>query len=81
MPCIWRGSKWLERTPLPTQSVSKVAVCILSMCSSYGAYGSRDLRFILDRARINVAISRAKCLAIVVGDPRIETRLLARLEK
>jgi superfamily I DNA and/or RNA helicase len=41
------------------------------MCSSYGEYGSRGLRFILDRSRINVAISRAKCLAIVVGNPRI----------
>jgi uncharacterized protein len=49
----------------------EAAVCILSLCSSYGEYGSRGLRFILDRARINVAISRAKCLAIVVGDPRI----------
>ena len=51
----------------------EAAVCILSMCSSYGEYGSRGLRFILDRSRINVAISRAKCLAIVVGDPRIAT--------
>jgi predicted RecB family nuclease len=49
----------------------EAAVCILSLCSSYGEYGSRGLRFILDRARINVAISRAKCLAIVVADPRI----------
>jgi uncharacterized protein len=49
----------------------EAAVCILSMCSSYGEYGSRGLKFILDRSRINVAISRAKCLAIVVGDPRI----------
>jgi predicted RecB family nuclease len=49
----------------------EAAVCILSMCSSYGEYGSRGLRFILDRSRITVAISRAKCLAIVVGDPRI----------
>lgn len=49
----------------------EAAVCILSMCSSYGEYGSRGLRFILDRSRINVAISRAKCLAVVVGDPRI----------
>ena len=46
-------------------------ICILSLCSSYGEYGSRGLGFILDRNRINVAISRAKCLAIVVGDPRI----------
>lgn len=49
----------------------EAAVCILSLCSSYGEYGSRGLKFILDRARINVAISRAKCLAVVVGDPRI----------
>jgi predicted RecB family nuclease len=46
-------------------------VCILSLCSSCGEYGSRGLRFILDQNRINVAISRAKCLAVVVGDPRI----------
>ncbi len=46
-------------------------VCILSMCSSFGEYGSRGLGFILDQNRVNVAISRAECLAIVVGDPRI----------
>lgn len=46
-------------------------VCILSMCCSYGEYGSRGLRFILDRARLNVAISRAQCMAVIVGDPRI----------
>ncbi|MCA9501006.1 MAG: DNA2/NAM7 family helicase, partial [Nitrospira sp.] len=46
-------------------------VCILSLCSSYGEYGSRGLAFILDRNRANVAISRAQCLAIVVADPRI----------
>ena len=48
-------------------------VCILSLCSSYGEYGSRGLGFILDRNRINVAISRAQCLAVVVADPRIAT--------
>jgi uncharacterized protein len=46
-------------------------VCILSLCSSYGEYGSRGLAFILDRNRINVALSRAKCLAVIVADPRI----------
>jgi RecB family nuclease, putative, TM0106 family len=46
-------------------------VCILSLCSSYGEYGSRGLGFILDRNRLNVALSRAQCLAVVVADPRI----------
>ncbi len=46
-------------------------VCVLSLCSSFGEYGSRGLAFILDRNRLNVAISRAQCLAIIVGDPRI----------
>ena len=46
-------------------------VCIFSLASSYGEYGSRGLGFILDQNRINVAISRAQCVAIVVADPRI----------
>ncbi|WP_426292680.1 TM0106 family RecB-like putative nuclease [Dyadobacter endophyticus] len=49
----------------------EAAVCILSLCSSYGEYGSRGLSFILDKNRLNVAISRARCLAVVVADPRI----------
>lgn len=56
-------------------------VCILSMCCSYGEYGSRGLRFILDRARINVAISRAQCLAVIVGDPRIASTPAASLNE
>src|SRR5271165_6660572 len=39
-------------------------VCVLS-------YGSRGLAFILDRNRVNVAVSRAQCLAVIVGNPRI----------
>jgi uncharacterized protein len=46
-------------------------IVILSLGASAGEYGSRGLGFILDRNRINVAISRAQTLAIVVSDPRI----------
>lgn len=56
-------------------------VCILSLCSSYGEYGSRGLAFILDRNRINVAVSRAQCLAVVVADPRIAGAAAGSLEE
>jgi uncharacterized protein len=46
-------------------------IVILSLCSSAGEFGARGLEFILDRNRLNVAISRAQALAIVVGDQSI----------
>jgi superfamily I DNA and/or RNA helicase len=49
----------------------QAAVVIVSMCSSFGEPGPRGLSFLLDRNRLNVALSRATTLAIVVGDPRI----------
>ena len=56
-------------------------VCILSLCSSYGEYGSRGLAFILDRNRINVAVSRAQCLAVVVADPRIASAIAGSIDE
>jgi predicted RecB family nuclease len=56
-------------------------VTVFSLGSSFGEYGSRGLAFLLDRNRINVAISRAQCLAIVVGDPRITLSEASSLEE
>ncbi len=56
---------------VPVASVDKFQgqeaekVVIFSMCSSFGEYGSRGLAFILDQNRLNVAISRARTLAVV----------------
>jgi uncharacterized protein len=46
-------------------------VVVVSMCTSALEDCPRGAEFLLNRNRLNVAISRAKCLAIVVGSPRI----------
>ena len=46
-------------------------VVIISMCSSAGDFGTRGLQFLLNKNRLNVAVSRARSLTIVVGDSRI----------
>jgi predicted RecB family nuclease len=46
-------------------------IVIISMCASPGEFGSRGMEFLLDMNRLNVAVSRAQSLAIIVGDPRI----------
>ena len=44
-------------------------IVILSMCTSDASESPRGMDFLFDRHRINVAISRAQSLAIVVGNP------------
>lgn len=44
-------------------------IVILSMCSSCGNTSPRGIEFLFNKNRLNVAISRAQCLAIVVGSP------------
>ena len=46
-------------------------VVFLSMCASDPAESPRGLDFLFDKNRINVAISRAQSLAIVVANPSI----------
>lgn len=46
-------------------------VVIVSMCSSSLEDSPRGIDFLLSPNRLNVAISRAQCLAIVVASPRL----------
>jgi len=49
----------------------EAAVAIVSMTTSSGDGLPRDIEFLFSRNRLNVAISRAQCLAIVVASPRL----------
>jgi uncharacterized protein len=46
-------------------------IVLFSMATSSGADLPRGLEFLFSRNRINVAISRAQCLAYVVASPRL----------
>jgi uncharacterized protein len=70
----------LERrlAPIRVGTVDKfqgqeAAVVIFSMCASSGDSSPRGIEFLFSRNRLNVAISRAQTLAIVVGSPALVT--------
>jgi uncharacterized protein len=44
---------------------------IISMATSSGEDLPRNIDFLFSKNRLNVAISRAKCLAIVVASPKL----------
>jgi uncharacterized protein len=49
----------------------EAAVVFFSMATSSGDNVPRDLTFLFSRNRLNVAISRARCLAVLVASPRL----------
>jgi uncharacterized protein len=49
----------------------EAAVVIVSMCASSGEASPRGIEFLFDPNRLNVALSRAQSLAIVVGSPEL----------
>ncbi|MGE0174337.1 MAG: TM0106 family RecB-like putative nuclease [Oligoflexales bacterium] len=55
------------------------AIVILSMCSS-SADSGRGIDFLLSKNRLNVALSRATTLAIVVGSPEIGNAYTTKVE-
>lgn len=55
-------------------------VVFLSMCASDASESTRGLKFLLDRHRLNVAISRAQALVIVVGNPGLGNVMVSHIE-
>jgi superfamily I DNA and/or RNA helicase len=49
----------------------EATVSFFSMASSSGEQVPRGLEFLFSRNRLNVAVSRARCLAYVVANPRL----------
>lgn len=56
-------------------------VVIFSLTASEGDASPRGIEFLFDRNRLNVAISRAQVLAIVVASPKLEITRCSRLEQ
>jgi uncharacterized protein len=56
-------------------------IVFLSMCASDASESPRGLDFLFDKHRINVAISRAQSLAVVVGNPSIGKTPVSRVDQ
>jgi len=56
-------------------------VAIHSLTASDGEAAPRGLSFLLEPNRLNVAISRAQCLSIVVGSPGLTTGIANTLQE
>jgi superfamily I DNA and/or RNA helicase len=56
-------------------------VVIFSMCASSGDGSPRGIEFLFSRNRLNVAISRAQCLAIIVASPALVRTRCSSLEQ
>ena len=59
----------------------EAAVVIFSMCASNGDSSPRGIEFLFNRNRLNVAISRAETLAIVVASPALVKTRCSSIEQ
>jgi uncharacterized protein len=56
-------------------------IVFLSMCASDASESPRGINFLFDKHRLNVAISRAQCLAIVVANPNLSQITASSVEQ
>ena len=59
----------------------EAAVAIHSLTASSGDEAPRGIDFLLEPNRLNVAISRAQCLSIVIGSPGLATGLINTVDE
>lgn len=59
----------------------EVPIVFVSMCASHASEISRGMDFLFSKNRLNVAISRAQSLAVVVGSPRLATTPVSNLRQ
>ena len=59
----------------------EAAVVIFSMCASSGEASPRGIEFLFSRNRLNVAISRAQTLAVVVASPALVRTRCSSIEQ
>jgi uncharacterized protein len=57
------------------------AIVIVSMCASEANASPRGIDFLFSRNRLNVAISRARTMAIVVGSERLARTRCSRIDQ
>lgn len=56
-------------------------VVIVSMATSSGEYLPRHIEFLYSKNRLNVALSRARCLAILIANPALMTIRCSTIEQ
>lgn len=56
-------------------------IVFLSMCASNANESARGLSFLFDKNRINVAVSRAQCMAVVVYSPTLLETAASNVEQ
>jgi len=59
----------------------EAVVVVLSMCASTGDSSPRGIEFLFNRNRLNVAISRAETLAVVVGSPALVHTICSMIDQ
>ncbi len=59
----------------------EAAIVFISLCTSDAAASPRGIDFLFDKNRLNVAVSRAQTLVVVVGHPDLATTRVGSLEQ